>query len=47
MLSGKEVDFEGYFKEMNAIVDCCYVFDELFAKYPDAKVILTLRDLEK
>ncbi len=47
LVAGKPVDFEDYFREMNAIVDCIYAFDELFTRYPDAKVILTLRDMDR
>lgn len=46
---GKKVDFDEFFKNYNAIIGFPgYIFaQELLAKYPDAKVILSLRDPEE
>lgn len=47
--SGASVDWDGVLKGFNATVDwpSCTFYRELAARYPDAKVILTLRDADK
>jgi hypothetical protein len=42
IMSGKEVDMEGYFEDYEAALDCITAYDALREAYPDAKVILTV-----
>jgi hypothetical protein len=46
---GEPVDWDGLFKGYQAAVDWpgCSFYEELMRRYPEAKVILTLRDPEK
>lgn len=46
-MNKQPVDFEKYFRgDYDAIVDCIYAFDAIWAAYPNAKVILTLHDMD-
>src|SRR6476661_1464331 len=47
--AGKEPDWEDLFKGYKATVDFpgCMYYKQMMVKYPDAKVILTLRDADK
>lgn len=48
-LNGADVDWNLFFKEYNAAVDwpTCTFYKQLMEKFPNAKVILTVRDPEK
>ena len=48
-LDGKSVDWPNFFQGYQAIVDWpgCTFYQELMAVYPDAKVVLSVRDPEK
>ena len=48
-IEGKPVDWDALFKDYQATVDfpwCCY-YSQLMQHYPDAKVVLTIRDFEQ
>lgn len=48
-IAGKPVDWDALFKDYQATVDfpwCCY-YSQLMQHYPDAKVVLTIRDFEQ
>lgn len=46
---GKVPDFKALFEDVDAITDNpgCLIFEELFECFPNAKVILTVRDEEE
>ncbi|XP_031569413.1 uncharacterized protein LOC116303928 [Actinia tenebrosa] len=46
---GKMPDFQAMFKDVDAVTDtpASFVFEELFESFPDAKVILLVRDNER
>lgn len=46
---GEKVDWDGLLDEYHAAVDwpACTFYEELMAKYPDAKVLLSVRDPER
>jgi hypothetical protein len=47
--AGEPTDWDDVFRDFGATVDApaCYVFDRLAAHYPQAKVVLTVRDPDK
>ena len=46
---GEKVDWDGFLDGYGAVVDwpACTFYEELMAKYPDAKVLLSVRDPER
>ena len=46
---GKKVDWEKFFRGYNSVVDwpACSFYKELMEEYPDAKILLNIRDPEK
>ncbi len=49
MVDGGEADFNAIFANFESTVDApaCFYYKELMGKYPDAKVLLSLRDSER
>lgn len=49
VVGGEDVDWRGFFRDYGAAVDwpACSYYEELMEVYPEAKVILTVRDPER